>query len=274
MKYVPSSKRNVYIFLSITSFVSVVLTLILLPYMFDYEATDRDFNAFLKYHDMRNSKVIVNSVGKETTEITSASAIISRHAYSYKDGGDNLILPWFIDIIIRPMIEEVTRAQYETLKQQVDNGVKEFDVRLSKLNDGSIVVDHGFVYGTAKEFMNDLENCNIGTNTVKVHFRSSGYSPQRISSVEIENELRKHHTNTQIELHHSDYNDWAFVDSDDYMEIITTLNNNKQYKVLTVYRSAGEIIRISAIILFAAFFVLLILGWIVYMVTVNSKNEE
>lgn len=273
MKYLPTSKRNTYIYLTFSFFVSVVITLILIPYFFDYESTDRDFNSFLKHHSMQNSKIVINAVDKEILGITSASSVISRHAYSYRNGGDNLILPWFLDIIVGPMIEEVTRAQHKTLNQQIQNGVKEFDIRLSKLHDGSIVVDHGFVYGTAKEFMTDLEKCNFGADNVKVHFRMSGYSPQSVSNLEIENELRRWHTNTQIELYESNYKDWEVKDSDDYMEILTLLNSNKDYKVLTVYRSAGDIIRISVISLFCSLVISILIGWVIYIITANSKNN-
>lgn len=274
MRYVPVSKRRTYIFLSVAVLVSTAMTFILLPYLFDYETNDRDFNSFLKHHNMRNNKIVVNSVGKEILQITSAASIISRHAYSYKDGGENLALPWFIDMFIGPVMNEVTRSQYTSLNEQIKHGATELDIRLSKLNDGSIVVDHGVVYGTAKEFMEDLHKCDIGSNTIKVHYRSSGYTPQRISNVEMERELSKWHTNNNIELHYSDYRDWAIKDSSDFMEILTLLQSDKEYKVLTVYRSAGEIVRIAAIVLSASFVTIVLLGWIVFIVTSNTKSED
>lgn len=274
MKYLPVSKRRVYIFLSVCVGISTILTFVLLPYLFDYESTDRDFNTFLNKHDMQNNKIVLNAIGTETLGITSASAIVSRHAYSYKEGGDNLALPWYVDLLIGPMIQEVSQAQYDNLNNQIQNGVVEFDIRISKLNDGSHVVDHGIVYGTVKEFMTDLENCDLGSNNIKVHYRASGYSPQRISNVDMENELRKHHTNNQIQLLYADYRDWEIKDSDDFMDLLTILQSDKEYKVLTVYRSAGDIIRIGATVFASSFIVLLLFGWIVFVVVANTKKES
>ena len=132
------------------------------------------------YVDAANSRVIQAIAATGSTPG-------SHHSYSYKGPtgvvpGSSFISALFDNHISRPTVVGLARTQYRTLAEQLGDGVRYLDLRLS-LVDGEVVVDHGgVIFGTFQEFLVDLEKALTflpGDASLRVGLRSSSGTESR-----------------------------------------------------------------------------------------------
>ena len=271
----PKSSKTVWIYISITFSLSLIVVFNLLPLTLDYQENDKAFNKFLKGQNTNNRLIVLNDIDDTSNEISDMSRVISHHAYSYKKPQDNLLVSSFINFFISSTLKEITQTQYTTLDEQIKNGIINLDVRVSKNDYGQLVIDHGMVYGTISQFITELEECEIGGKQITIYYRGSGYSPNSFTSLEVENEFNKAITVNNINVSYVDYRKWAIKNTDDYNELIGMVSDNQKPTVLlALYRDSNGIIVRSLGILFASFFGFLAIGWLIFIVIKNSYNSE
>lgn len=238
----------------------------------DFNGKDDSFNVWLSGRSLNNRNVALNYVdadviGRLSPDVTK---VVSHHSFSYRDRKDSLLSGSIVDFFFGGIMETSQRTQFRDLVQQVQDGVRAFDIRLSKDPTGKIVVDNGIVYGTVSDFADALKQTPTGIPLV-VYYKKSIYTPQKMSDGEMTHEVSTSLSNLTHVTHK--LANITVINSDDYAEILkTTRDVDDDFSLLALYRDLREVTWIFVGLFIGYWMGILLLGWIVFLSYNFSKS--
>lgn len=241
----------------------------------DFKGKDDSFNVWLSGRSLNNRNVALNYVDADVIGRLSPDVgkVVSHHSFSYRDRKDSLLSGSFVDFFFGGILETSQRTQSRDLTQQVSDGVRAFDIRLSKDPSGKIVVDNGVVYGTVPEFADALKQTPTST-PLMVYYKKSIYTAQNISDGEMTNEVSTALSNL-THVTHKLANITVINSSDDYAEILkTTRDVDDDFSLLALYRDLRQLTWTFVGLFLGYWMGMLLLSWIVFLSYRYSKTDE
>ena len=242
----------------------ILIILVLLLYTLYFISIEYNANKLNNYivEYLESSKPIYNNQYVNIDYLTPKLAkliidsnrqIVTHHSYSYKNTENTTIHPIINTLykipIITTFIDNLSKTQSLTLYEQAQLGVSVFDIRISKFNN-ELVIDHGAIFGTLKEFNNDfieattaigegtkfpseaasLERGPLGRRTGRVYvkYSISKNNTEPLTTNEIDDYLRtivpKEYINYYI--HKSNLDKGIYLNTLSISEIIRLVENN------------------------------------------------
>ena len=105
-----------------------------------------------------------------------ASRVATHHCFSTRKNGDS-DLGFSYDIpFISPIIRGVAITQHLNLTEQMKIGITGFEIRLVRKDD-EFYVEHGIVFGTLKDFLEEIQNARneTGKDDIVVYYSTSSF---------------------------------------------------------------------------------------------------
>lgn len=223
------------------------------------DVDEEEFNAWLNPKDLKGKRIAVNFVQKNwpSDKFTNFSMLISHHAFSFKRDTDEAYtssasFAWNI-------VDKIARTQKINLVDQYAAGIRGFDIRVSKTEQGEVTIDHGIAYGSLKQFVDDLKLIG-NTSDITVFYRQSRYSPVTFGPKvkNVTDGITPFFAGTNVTLEYQD--DWAYADTDDYDTIYSLLDNTTKpvYNLFPTVQT-GHVVGIIVGVWVVSFVVLIVL---------------
>lgn len=234
---------------------------------------DHSLNDYIQGPSLNNKSVVLHFIKPSTVgSLKDYNTVISGNSFSYRSRIDNLLLGGTYDILLGGMLERLHKSQEISLQEQLSNGVRGFEVMLSKDDKGNVVLDNGVVYGSLIDFATEVKALT-GPN-ITIYYGHSQFSGSDFTDNQLITAMQTVLGATSgVTLQYIKGDTWGNAHSRDREQILNLVNDASVDTVfLTIYRDLARTAGILVAEIVIIFLIFCIVGWLVWFVWVNRTN--
>ena len=176
--------------------------------------------------------IAVDVVNKEVVDVVTKEEklIATHHSFGYKNPIgvlDRLKLLWNMPLF-RPTLINLAKTQNKTIEEQIDMGVRFFDIRIS-YQKNQYFVDHGIIFDTLDNCLDELIN-STKNNYVTVGYNISAWDDSDKSLNEVYTYLRLRLPGN-FEIMYVPNGTFDYIESNDFEAVANLVKNTEQAMV-------------------------------------------